>query len=104
MPKILAYARTNLIKADIGTSFSSLADLMLKNNIGSIMITENEEIVGYVDDKIILGLISEMKNPNAHNIKEFIQKFQLIHQDMHIPYAWDKIKDFPDERFGYHQR
>ena len=100
MPKIIDFARTNLIKADIGASFSSIAELMLKENIGSIVITQNDEIVGFVDDKTILRLISEGKNPNDQPVEEFVQKFPLIHQDTHILDAWEDAKSLPHERYG----
>ena len=100
MPKIIDFARTTLIKADMNVSFSSLANLMLKENIGSIVITQEDEIVGFVDDKSILRLISEEKNPNDLQVSEFVQKFPLIHQDTHILDAWEDVKDFPHERFG----
>ncbi|MHA1109564.1 MAG: CBS domain-containing protein [Promethearchaeota archaeon] len=100
MPKIIEFARTNLIKADIGTSFSALADLMLKENIGSIIITQNDDIIGFVDDKTILRLISEGKNPNDQHLVEFVQKFPLIHKDTHILDAWEDAKDLHHERYG----
>ena len=80
MPKIIDFARTTLIKADIGASFSSLAELMLKENIGSIVISQDDKIVGFVDDKTLLRLISEGKNPNNLTMGDFVQKFPLIHQ------------------------
>ncbi len=100
MPKIIAFARTNLIKADFGVSFSTIAELMLKNNIGSIVITQDDEIVGFVDDKTILKMIAEGKNPNNVPVEEFVQKFPLIHEDTHILNAWEDVKDFPHERYG----
>ena len=100
MPKIIEFARTTLIKADFTSTFSFLAELMLKENIGSIVITQNEEIVGFVDDKSILKLISESKNPNDLKVENFVQKFPLIHQDTHILDAWEDVKDFPHERYG----
>ena len=100
MPRIIGFARTNLIKADIRASFSSLAALMLKDNIGSIVITKKDEIVGFVDDKTILRLISERKNPNDLPLEGFIQKFPLIHQDTNILDAWEDAKSLPHERYG----
>ena len=100
MPKIIDFARTTLIKADFNSSFSELAELMLKENIGSIVITEDGEIVGFVDDKSILKIISEGKNPNELKVEDFVQKFPLIHEDTHILDAWEDIKDFPHERYG----
>ncbi|MBN2155825.1 MAG: CBS domain-containing protein [Candidatus Lokiarchaeota archaeon] len=100
MPKIIDFARTNLIKADIDTSFGNLAELMLKNNIGSIVITVEGEIVGFVDDKSILKLISEKKNPNDLKVEQFVQKFPLIHEETHILDAWEDAKELPHERYG----
>ena len=100
MPKIIDFARTTLIKADIGASFSSIAKLMLKENIGSIVITQDDEIVGFVDEKILLRLISEGKNPNDLIMGKFVQKFPLIHLDTHLLDAWEDVKDFPHERYG----
>ncbi len=100
MPKIIDFARTNLIKTDIGVSFKDLAELMLKENVGSIVITQEDEIVGFVDDKSILKLISEGKNPSDLEVAEFVQNFPLIYQDTHILDAWEDIKDFPHERYG----
>jgi predicted transcriptional regulator len=100
MPKIIDFARTKLIKAEISASFKVLAELMLKHNIGSIVITQDEEIVGFIDDKSILKLISEGKNPNELVVEEFVQRFPLIHEDTHILDAWQDAKELPNERYG----
>ena len=100
MPKIIEFARTNLIKADNTSSFSSLAELMLKENIGSIVITQDDDIVGFVDDKTILRLVSEGRDINELQITDYIQKFPLIYQDTHLLDAWQDIKDHGRERYG----
>jgi predicted transcriptional regulator len=100
MPKIIEFARTTLIKADMASSFSTLAELMLKENIGSIVITQDNDIVGFVDDKTILRLVSEGRNMNELQIDEYIQKFPLIYQDTHLLDAWQDVKDYGSERYG----
>lgn len=100
MPKIIDFARRNLIKADFTSSFNILAKLMLKENIGSIVITQDDEIVGFIDDKTILRLVSEGKKINDLSIENYIQKFPLIHQDTHLLDAWQDVKDHGSERYG----
>ncbi|TFG17727.1 MAG: CBS domain-containing protein [Promethearchaeota archaeon] len=100
MPKIIEFARTTLIKADVTSSFSTLAKLMLKENIGSIVITENDDIIGFIDDKTILRLVSQGQNMKELPITDFIQKFPLIYQDTHLLDAWQDVKDHESERYG----
>jgi predicted transcriptional regulator len=100
MPRIVEFARTTLIKADISSSFSLLAELMLKENIGSIVITKDDDIVGFIDDKTIMRLVSEGENPHDLEINEFIKDFPLIHQDTHLLDAWEDVKDHGKERYG----
>jgi len=100
MPKIIELARTNLIKADIEVNFSEIASLMIKNIVGSVVITKNNKILGFIDERVILKLVSEGKDPNKERLEPYILEFPTINQDMDILDAWDYIQDKINERWG----
>jgi CBS domain-containing protein len=100
MPRIIELARTTLIKADISATFQDISSLMIENNVGSIVIVENEEIIGYIDVISILKILSRNKNPLEEKIIDVLTKFPKIDKNMEILDVWDKIKDNNVERYG----
>lgn len=100
MPRIIDLARTNLIKIDISSSFKDIAELMLQYNIGSVIITKDDDIIGFIDEITILQLIAEGKNPINCSINKYISKFPTLDYNTKVLDVWDIIKDEPFERYG----
>lgn len=100
MPKIIELARKHLVSADIGADMKIIAQKMLKHNVGSVVITQKDEILGFIDDKAILRLISDEINPLDRDIGELYSKFPTIKKNMGVLEAWDYVKDRKEERWG----
>lgn len=100
MPKIIELARKKLVSADYTAKMKTIAQKMLKNNVGSVVITKDEEILGFIDDKTILRLISDEINPLDRAIKELYSKFPTLKQNMGVLEAWEFVKDRKEERWG----
>jgi len=75
MPRIISLARTNLIKTSSNSTMKDVADLMLKENVGSVVITtankEHEEILGFVDTNSILKIVAAGNNPVNMPVKDY---------------------------------
>lgn len=100
MPKIIEIARTQLIKASHNASFQEIASLMIQNNVGSVIITKNEKIVGLIDDNTIVRLIAQGKNPLELKVNDYIKKFPALKSHMDILDAWDFVQNKPEERWA----
>lgn len=100
MATIMELARTNLIKSDESSTLQNIAKIMLDNNVGSVVITKKEEILGFVDEKTILDMVSKGQNPVNQPVKEITIKFPTLSQETNVLDAWEKIKSSNDERYG----
>ncbi|MCP4764156.1 MAG: CBS domain-containing protein [archaeon] len=100
MTNIMELARTNLIKSDENSTLQTIAKVMLDNNVGSVVITRKDEILGFVDEKAILNLISNGENPVNHPVKPIISEFPTLSKDSKVLDAWEKIKNSKYERYG----
>lgn len=100
MPKIIEIARTNLIKTSNLASFQEVANLMISNNVGSVIIFKNDKIIGLIDDNTIIRLIAQGKNPLELKIEDYIKQIPTLKSDMDILDAWDFVQNKPEERWG----
>jgi predicted transcriptional regulator len=100
MPKIIEIARTNLIKTSNLASFQEVANLMISNNVGSVIIFKNNKIIGLIDDNTIIRLIAQGKNPLELKIEDYIKRIPTLKSDMDILDAWDFVQNKPEERWG----
>ncbi|MHA1730493.1 MAG: CBS domain-containing protein [Promethearchaeota archaeon] len=100
MTRVIELARTKLVTADIETPINVLAKMMWDNNIGSILLTENDKIVGFIDDRSLFQLVSNNINPLEKKPREILKSLETIKADWDIEEAWDFMKTTIGKRFG----
>ena len=84
-PSVVSDIMNELITIDISGSVKDAAEKMLKKNIGSIVITENDKPVGIVTKSDLLArVIVECRDPRECPVKD-IMSSPLISIDKKLP-------------------
>lgn len=78
--RIKEVVNKNIIVGDVNNSITEVANIMKKNNIGFLPISDNKKIIGVITDRdIVINCISNNCN-NAESISGYINK-NIIHID-----------------------
>lgn len=100
--KIIKIARTgtDLVTAPIDTPINVLAKTMWDNNIGSILLTEDDKIVGFIDDRSLFQLVANNINPLEKQPREILKTLETIPEDWDVHRVGEFLKTTIGKRFG----
>ncbi len=100
MVKTLELARTELITADIESPINVLAKMMWDNNVASILLTEKDKIIGFIDDRSLFQLVANNINPLEKKPREILKTLETIPAIWDVDEAWEFMKTTIGKRFG----
>ncbi|HMF32952.1 MAG TPA: CBS domain-containing protein [Candidatus Lokiarchaeia archaeon] len=95
MPKVREYMRTEIVRVPVDTPINEIAKLLWDNNIGSVLVFEDNEdnVLGFVDDRAIFKLIAENRNPLEVDTRSIIKKLETHSVHLTVQELWDQVQD-----------
>lgn len=95
MSRITDYMRAEVLKVSVDTPINEIAKLLWDNNIGSVLIYEDEpdNVLGFVDDRAIFKLIAENRNPLEVDTRSIIKMLETHSKHLTIQELWDRVHD-----------
>jgi CBS domain-containing protein len=83
---------TPIIKTTITSTVGEAAKIMTNNNIGSLLIEEEEKIAGIVTERDILKFVAEGKNASLVNVKDILNPIITISTESSVEEANQLMK------------
>jgi Mg2+/Co2+ transporter CorB len=87
--------RKEIVKLPVDTPINEIAKTLWDNNIGSVLIYEDDpdNVLGFVDDRVIFKLIAENRNPLEVDTRTIIKKLETHSNHLTIQELWDAVQD-----------
>lgn len=95
------FARETVITVSTATTVTDAAKRMKKYNVGSLVVTERNKVIGIVTDRdLVMRVLATEKNANALSVSDVMTKNPVVlEEDLGLFEALEIMKDKGIRRF-----